>query len=137
MADGVFTNSALDDEAVDDAARLETWYLALFINNITPAANTAFGAYTEPTYTGYARQAVTGATPASASGGSVLITCDQLTFAVTGTGGTDAVYGYFLVTTLSGSGTAKGGVKLTSTPYPMATSGDTLKVTPTQTNSTP
>lgn len=137
MADGVFTNSYMDNEAADDATRLETLYMALFVNNVTPAVNSTSGTFTEATYAGYARQLITGATPNTASGGVNVITCDELTFAVTGTGGTDAVYGYYLISSSSGAGTVKGGVKLTSTPYPMATAGDTLKITPTQTNTTP
>jgi len=70
-------------------------YVHLFSNNITPAHNTALGSFTECTFSGYARQAMTTWGSAAYSGTLWTMTAPIITFTDTGAG-PDNVYGYYI-----------------------------------------
>lgn len=127
---GVLGNRSLTDEAADAVTRYSGYTLKLFVNNHTPVATDTAGAYTEPTYTGYAAQTPAAPTAGAISGNNIPMTFGTNTFAVTGTGGSDQAYGAFIV---DGSGNFVGAQLFAGGPFPMSTAGDQIAVTGTET----
>lgn len=106
--------------------------LRLYCNNITPSYTDTAGTYTEAAGGGYAAIALTGASWSAPSGSGPASTAyAQQTFTFTGALTTNAtIYGMFYTLTTGGTIMA---AELFGSTFVPATSGDTLKITPTLT----
>lgn len=105
----------------------ENLVLRLFKNNITPAESDVAGTYTEATFTGYSAITLTGASWNAPASGSIAYSAEQ-TFTCSGAS-SDNIYGYY-VTQLT-SGILVYSERDASAPFPISTSGDNIKLTPT------
>lgn len=83
--------------------RLNTYQLALFVNNYTPSPTTVIGDLVEASFGGYSRIPLTGWVPAAGIAGDKAETHEVTrTFTCTGAPLTETVYGYYLVTPTGG-----------------------------------
>lgn len=105
--------------------------LRLFKNNITPADTDTAATYTEATFSGYAAITLAGASWNAPASGSIAFSAQQ-SFICSGAA-SESVYGYYL-TQLS-SGLLVWSERDASAPFPIANSGDTVRLTPTITAS--
>lgn len=108
----------------------ENLVVNLYKSNTTPAENDTTATYTASTFTGYAAQTLTGATwGAPVTGNPTSITYGaQLTFTCSGAS-SENVYGYFI--TRLGTGDLVWAERDAAAPFPIANSGDAVKITPT------
>lgn len=100
-------------------------YLGLYTNSTEPAENATLASLTEPSGNGYARKTLVR--------GSWSISGDLASYAqqvFTATGSWGNVYGYFLATTLDGTGKLMAVEQFTNGPYNVQNNGDEIKVTP-------
>ena len=102
--------------------------LCLFESNTTPAETDTVATYTEATFTGYSAITLTSASwNAATAGAPSYIDYAQQTFTCSGAGSTN-IYGYFIKSTTSAK--LLWAERDASAPFPVTTSGDTVKVTP-------
>ncbi|MFZ5452429.1 MAG: phage tail fiber protein [Thermodesulfobacteriota bacterium] len=100
-------------------------YLGLYTNTTEPAEDATLAAITEPSGNGYARQAIACGGDVTLAGGQV--TAAQKTFAASG-GAWGNVYGYFLATTIDGTGKLLAVEQFSDGPYNVVDQGS-VKVT--------
>lgn len=100
--------------------------LRLFQNNITPADTDTAGTYTESSFSGYASITLAGASWNSAASGSIAYSAQQ-TITCSGAA-SQSVYGYYI--TQVTSGILMWAERDASAPFPIANSGDAVKITP-------
>lgn len=101
----------------------------LFKNNITPGPSSVLADFTQADYSGYSAQAWTSSALSGSADGSgrAYISGAQLTFAHSGGGTSNTVYGVYVVQT--GSGVVLLAKRL-ATPKTMSSSDHFIKVTP-------
>lgn len=113
-------------EMITNKTAAQDLSLRLYQNNITPSDTDTAATYTVANFTGYANIALTGASWNAASGGSIAYGSQQ-TFTLTG--GSNSIYGYYVVQSVSG--VLLYSERDPSAPFNMSVSGDNIKVTPT------
>lgn len=101
--------------------------VALFQSNTIPTPNMVLGDYTEATYTGYAKEAVTWSVPTVADDGTVEVIGIVGEFRPTGTAVTNAIYGVLLVDTTGAI--LYGAARFDAPPLPMSSALDAIIVT--------
>lgn len=100
-------------------ALLANLKMRIFVNNITPDANTVIGDFTEATFTGYSAASLTTWSAPSIDGtGASISTTVQGQFTGTSGGGTGNMYGYYL--TDSGGTTLYGCERFAGAPIAQA-----------------
>lgn len=105
-----------------------TLNLALFKSNTVPTTGDTLATYTESTFPGYARQAITTWTAPTVTGHIASMTAAALTFTRNATGATENVYGYLII---DHAGTVLYAAERDpDAPIPMTKNGDTYTVTP-------
>jgi hypothetical protein len=104
-----------------------TLQLCLFTNNYTPAAGDTLANYTEATFPGYARQAVSNWIPSTVAASVATSNADQKQFQRNATGTGQAVYGYFV---LDGAGALLFAERDPAAPITLTNQGDTYLITP-------
>lgn len=96
--------------------------LKLYVNDVSPDENSVAAQFTEPTYTGYADVPLVMNNASVNDQGVVGSQSNLCSFRVTSTGGTDLVYGFFVVT--------DGGILVSATrfetPQPMQVVNDVI-----------
>lgn len=117
-----------------EAAALVSFYdslfLGLYTNNVTPSPTTPFSALVEASFPGYSRVSIAGFGSAFLNGsnqGEIDSVIQNLTLSTTG--GPYPIYGYFLITAISG-GTLIAIGPNTAAPVDLANAGDTYTVQP-------
>jgi hypothetical protein len=103
-----------------------TLYLGLFTNSSEPAETANLAAITEPSGNGYARISLARGANWTISGD--LATYLEQTFTATGPWGN--VYGYFIATSVDGTGKLLAVETFSNGPYNVQNNGDAIKVTP-------
>ena len=109
-------------------ATVETQTLKLFVSNTTPAEGDTAGTYTEMSTLGYAAITLVRAnwTVATVTG-TTTADYPQQTFTFTA-GSAVNVYGYYIIETTSG--VLLWAERFSDGPYPIANTGDQIKITP-------
>ena len=104
------------------------WRLRLFQNNYIPVNGTLVANFTEATFSGYAAQTVPNfGSPSTVSNKAKIVAASACVFSHNGGGTSNTVYGYYF--------TDSTGVSLIlaerfAAPIVMASSGDTISITP-------
>lgn len=122
----VVADRNLVDEGADAATAWNTFTINLYVNNVTPTTASVFADFTAPSYTGNGAQAIAAAAAGSIVVDTITITTEQFTFAVTGTGGSEVAYGFYVY---DGSNRLIAAGRFPTGPFNMQTIGDTIKVT--------
>jgi len=126
---GVLTDGGIQDLNTLLATAIDadgTYEVGLFCNNHTPAVGDTLSVYTEASFGGYTRYALTGAVDGGVTGNVDLQTFMGVVFTVTAPTGPSPVYGYFVV-----KGTLLIGAELFVVPVALTTAGQEIQVVPT------
>lgn len=127
---GILCDQGIDalDALLAAAMIADSWLVALFTNNHTPALNSLIGDFTEASFGGYGREALAGPTNIGVSGNIALERFNSVTFVPTGAGLPVTVYGYMIV-----KGAVLAGAELFAVPITLTTAGLGINVLPSLT----
>jgi hypothetical protein len=104
-----------------------TLQLCLYQNNYTPAAGDTLANYTEATFAGYTRQAISNWIPSTLAASVATSNADQKQFQRSATGTAQTIYGYFV---LDGTGNLLFAERDPAAPITLTAQGDTYLITP-------